>query len=130
MEKILIHKPAFTMSEIFKSFEPKTTAFGGVATGSIKAQEAARVAPVRSIKGSTPILLLKGRITGSNIAVVAIFEVISVNKFTLAIIIANTIKGKGVSFIENEVVWHHKLPSDEEYKKAIEELNTQLENYK
>ena len=46
------------------------------------------------------------------------------------LIIANTIKGKGVSFIENEVVWHHKLPSDEEYKKAIEELNTQLENYK
>ena len=46
------------------------------------------------------------------------------------LIIANTIKGKGVSFIENEVVWHHKLPSDEEYKKAIEELNIQLENYK
>ena len=49
MEKMLIHKPAFTMSEIFKSFEPKTTAFGGVATGSIKAQEAAIVAPVSSI---------------------------------------------------------------------------------
>ncbi len=46
------------------------------------------------------------------------------------LIIANTIKGRGVSFIENEVVWHHKLPSDEEYKKAIEELNIQLENYK
>ena len=49
MEKMLIHKPAFTMSEIFKSLEPKTTAFGGEATGSIKAQEAAIVAPVSSI---------------------------------------------------------------------------------
>ena len=46
------------------------------------------------------------------------------------LIIANTIKGKGVSFIENQVVWHHKLPSAEEYKKAIEELNKQLESYK
>ena len=46
------------------------------------------------------------------------------------LIIANTIKGKGISFIENQVVWHHKLPTDVEYKKAIEELNNQLENYK
>jgi len=44
------------------------------------------------------------------------------------LIIANTIKGKGVSFIENQVVWHHKLPSEDEYSKAIEELNIQLEN--
>ena len=46
------------------------------------------------------------------------------------LIIANTIKGKGVSFIENQVVWHHKLPTEEEYNNAIEELNTQLENLK
>jgi len=44
------------------------------------------------------------------------------------LIIANTIKGKGVSFIENQIVWHHKLPSEDEYSKAIEELNIQLEN--
>ena len=44
------------------------------------------------------------------------------------LIIANTIKGKGISFIENQVVWHHKLPSEEEYKKVIQELNKQLEN--
>jgi len=46
------------------------------------------------------------------------------------LIIANTIKGKGISFIENQVVWHHKLPSEEEYNRAIQELNKQLENFK
>lgn len=38
-------------------------------------------------------------------------------------IIAKTIKGKGVSFMENNVSWHGKAPSEEEYKKAIEEIN-------
>lgn len=37
-------------------------------------------------------------------------------------IIAKTIKGKGVSFMENKASWHGKAPSEEEYKKAIEEL--------
>ena len=37
-------------------------------------------------------------------------------------IIANTIKGKGVSFMENEIGWHGKAPSKEEYDKAMEEL--------
>ena len=47
------------------------------------------------------------------------------------LIVANTTKGKGVSFIENEVVWHHKVPNDDQYSKAIEELNKlkiELEN--
>ncbi|MDD5625835.1 MAG: transketolase [Patescibacteria group bacterium] len=39
------------------------------------------------------------------------------------IIIAHTIKGKGVSFMENQLVWHSKCPNKEEYKKAIEELS-------
>ena len=37
-------------------------------------------------------------------------------------IIAKTIKGKGVSFMENEVSWHGKAPSEEEYKIAMAEL--------
>ena len=37
-------------------------------------------------------------------------------------IVANTIKGKGVSFMENNVSWHGKAPNDEEYKKAMKEL--------
>ncbi len=37
-------------------------------------------------------------------------------------IIAKTLKGKGVSFMENQVGWHGKAPNDEEYKIAMEEL--------
>lgn len=38
-------------------------------------------------------------------------------------IIANTVKGKGVSFMENNVGWHGKAPNDEQLAKALEELN-------
>ena len=38
-------------------------------------------------------------------------------------IIAKTIKGKGVSFMENQVGWHGKAPNEEEYNKAMEELS-------
>ena len=44
-------------------------------------------------------------------------------------IIANTIKGCGISFIENEISWHHKVPTDEEYRNAIKELDEKLINY-
>lgn len=37
-------------------------------------------------------------------------------------IIAKTIKGKGVSFMENVVSWHGKAPNDEEYAQAMKEL--------
>ena len=37
-------------------------------------------------------------------------------------IIAKTVKGKGVSFMENQVGWHGKAPNDEEYQIAMEEL--------
>lgn len=38
------------------------------------------------------------------------------------VIIAKTIKGKGVSFMENVADWHGKAPKEEEYKLAMEEL--------
>lgn len=37
-------------------------------------------------------------------------------------IIARTIKGKGISFMEGDNVYHYKAPSEEEYKRALEEL--------
>lgn len=37
-------------------------------------------------------------------------------------IIAKTVKGKGVSFMENEAGWHGKAPNDEEYAIAMEDL--------
>ena len=40
-----------------------------------------------------------------------------------SVILAHTVKGKGVSFMENVVVWHGKTPSEEEYKKALAELS-------
>jgi transketolase len=38
-------------------------------------------------------------------------------------VIANTIKGKGVSFMEDRVEWHHKVPSSEQVVMAREELS-------
>ena len=39
------------------------------------------------------------------------------------VIIANTIKGKGISFIEGHGPWHHKIPTEEELKQIKDELN-------
>lgn len=41
-------------------------------------------------------------------------------------IIANTVKGKGVSYMENAVNWHGAAPNDELYEKAMNELKAQL----
>lgn len=38
-------------------------------------------------------------------------------------VIANTIKGKGISFIEDLAAWHHKVPTDEQVEAAMEELS-------
>mgnify|MGYP001590019464 FL=1 len=40
-----------------------------------------------------------------------------------SVIIAHTIKGKGVSFMENKLDWHYKSPNPEQYKIAMEELD-------
>ncbi len=39
------------------------------------------------------------------------------------VIIAKTVKGKGVSFMENKADWHGKAPKEEEYKQAMKELS-------
>lgn len=41
-------------------------------------------------------------------------------------IIMNTVKGKGVSYMENAVGWHGKAPNEEEYKTAMAELTAKL----
>lgn len=38
------------------------------------------------------------------------------------VIICNTTKGFGVSFMENQKAWHHKVPTDEQYELAKKEL--------
>ena len=51
------------------------------------------------------------------------FNTAKLTKDVPTAIIAKTVKGKGVSFMENEAGWHGKAPNDEEYKKAMEDLN-------
>jgi transketolase len=45
-----------------------------------------------------------------------------------SLIIAHTIKGKGVSFMENSVKWHHGVPGTEQYNDAIAELDVEMAN--
>ena len=42
-------------------------------------------------------------------------------------IIAKTIKGKGISYMENQVGWHGKAPNEEQYKLAMEELEISID---
>lgn len=52
----------------------------------------------------------------------AAFEAAKNCKGKPSVIIAKTTKGFGVSFMENLPVWHHKVPTEEEYNLAMEEL--------
>ena len=64
------------------------------------------------------------KIDGHNIEEIRnAFEVAKNVKNKPVCIIANTIKGKGVSYMENKVAWHGKAPNEEEYKQAIEDIN-------
>ena len=55
------------------------------------------------------------------------FEQAKQTKGMPSIIIAETIKGKGVSFMENKAEWHGKAPNEEEYNRAIKELKLQAD---
>jgi len=48
------------------------------------------------------------------------FESNNINRPT--VLIAHTIKGKGVSFMENTVLWHYRCPKGKEYEDALKEL--------
>lgn len=43
------------------------------------------------------------------------------------LILADTVKGKGVSFAENKAEWHHKVPTEEQYQEALNEFDQELE---
>jgi transketolase len=53
----------------------------------------------------------------------AAFAALPFEKGKPSVIIANTTKGKGVSFMENELKWHHGVPNKEQYVQAINELD-------
>lgn len=63
-------------------------------------------------------------IDGHNIQeIIDAFDVARNVKEKPTCIIAKTIKGKGVSFMENQVGWHGKAPNEEQYRQAMEELS-------
>lgn len=67
-------------------------------------------------------------VDGNDIAeLVQVFHSIPKTEGKPTIILANTIKGKGISFAENEAGWHHHVPSQEEYELAMKELSKRLE---
>ena len=41
-------------------------------------------------------------------------------------ILADTVKGKGVSFMEDQVSWHGTAPNEEQYNQAMTELKAHL----
>lgn len=51
------------------------------------------------------------------------FAALPFEKGKPSLIIAHTIKGKGVSFMENSVKWHHGVPDKEQYETALAELD-------
>lgn len=51
-----------------------------------------------------------------------VFSKIPFEKGKPSVIIAHTIKGKGISFMEDKLEWHYKSPNEEELRKALEEL--------
>ena len=67
-------------------------------------------------------------IDGHNIeSIIRALTIAEMTKGKPTAIICKTIKGKGVSFMENQIDWHGKAPNDEEYKIAIQELKQEAE---
>ncbi|HEV2341738.1 MAG TPA: transketolase [Candidatus Acidoferrales bacterium] len=62
-------------------------------------------------------------IDGHNMAqILSAFDAAAAHKGNPTVIIANTVKGKGVSFMENQAAWHGTPPNREQFDKAMVEL--------
>ena len=57
----------------------------------------------------------------------AAFEEAKTVKGQPTVLIANTVKGKGSSIMENKANWHHKVPTEEEYQTIMKDLETAKE---
>jgi transketolase len=57
-------------------------------------------------------------------ALLAAFNAVPFTPGRPSCLIAHTVKGRGVSFIEDRVEWHHKVPNAEQTARALEELGT------
>lgn len=56
------------------------------------------------------------------------FDAIPFVKGKPSMVIAHTVKGKGVSYMENQLKWHHGVPSQQQYSDALRELDLQDES--
>ena len=56
-------------------------------------------------------------------ALLEAFEQAKKTKGCPTVVIANTTKGGGVSFMENRAEWHHKVPDEAQYQAAVRELS-------
>ena len=86
--------PALIILGILNKPEPNTMALGGVATGNIKAQLAAKVIGAAKITGFIPISIAIAPMTGKKVAVVAMLLVNSVRKIIIMAILI-TKRGRG-----------------------------------
>lgn len=85
---------------------------------------------IKEVKSSYPIVdkfesfgFYVIEVDGNNIEqLINAFQTAKMVKNMPTAIIAKTIKGKGVSFMEDQVGWHGKAPNEEQYKQAMEEL--------
>lgn len=67
-------------------------------------------------------------VEGNNVdALCEAFENARAVKGRPTVVIANTTKGCGVSFMENTAGWHHKVPTEEQYEQAVKELKEKEE---
>jgi transketolase len=69
-------------------------------------------------------------VDGNDVAeLVRIFDQIPFEKGKPNLILAHTIKGKGISFIEDQASWHHHVPNNEEHIAALTELQVAEEKW-
>jgi len=69
-------------------------------------------------------------VDGHNInALIETFNALPFTKDKPSFIIAHTIKGKGVSYMENNVKWHHGVPNEQQFAQALHELDDALAAY-
>lgn len=59
-------------------------------------------------------------------ALLTVFDEMSFDNQKPKLIIANTIKGNGISYMENIAKWHHGVPSEEQYDSAMQEIGDRI----
>jgi transketolase len=58
--------------------------------------------------------------------IVGVLEEVPLRRGKPTCIIAHTVKGKGVSFMEDQLRWHYRNPNEEEFRLAMAELGARL----